>query len=128
MSLLASLRSLAATATGLLRTRLELLIVELEEEKSRIFTLLLYGAAAFFFLSFGLVMLAMFFTALYWETHRLLVIGIITAVFLGSGAVALWLARRQLRRNERMFTASLDELTRDLAALQAAARASQSNS
>ena len=118
--LLATLRALLGTTLGLLQTRAALLVVELEEERERLLSLLLYGAAAFFFLSFGLVMLAVFLTALFWETHRLLVIGSFTTLFLASGIVALVLARRLLKRDAPLFSSSLGELALDRAALQGA--------
>lgn len=119
--LLASLRGLLVTATGMLRTRLELFVVELEEEKAHLLTLLLYGAAAFFFLTFGLVMLAIFLTVLFWDSHRLVVIGGFTGLFLTCGAGAVFLVWRLLHRHPRLFAASLDELARDRAALQGGA-------
>ena len=84
--LLASLRGLLATTLAMLRTRAELLVVELEEEKSRVLSVLLFGAAAFFFLSFGLVMLAVFLTALFWDSYRLLVIGTFTRTWTATDA------------------------------------------
>lgn len=115
--LLTTLRGLLATLLETLRTRGELLVVELEEEKSRLLSLLLYGAAAFFFLSFGLVALAVFFTALFWDSHRLMVIGSFTTLFLTIGGVALLALRTQLQRGSVLFSASLRELSRDHAAL-----------
>lgn len=116
--LLASLRGLLATTLAMLRTRAELLVVELEEEKSRVLSVLLFGAAAFFFLSFGLVMLAVFLTALFWDSYRLLVIGTFTGLFLAIGVGALLALRGQLQRGSRLFAASLRELAEDGAALQ----------
>lgn len=115
--LFASLRGLLATVLAMLRTRAELLVVEIEEEKSRVLSLLLFGATAFFFLSFGLVMLAVFLTALFWDSYRLLVIGTFTGLFLAIGAGALLALRGELQRGSRLFSASLRELEQDGAAL-----------
>ena len=57
-SLGSRLRSSIAGALGLLQTRLELLATEFQEEKLRLGSLLGYAAAAFFFLGFGVVLLA----------------------------------------------------------------------
>ncbi len=111
--LFASLRGLLLTLLTLLRTRGELLVVELEEEKSRLFETLLLGATAFFFISFGLIMLAIFLTVLLWESHRLLVMGLFTALFLGIGFAALIGLRHLLRQGTRLFSASLRELASD---------------
>jgi len=116
--LLVSLRGLIATAIGLLRTRLELLATELEEEKLRLFSIVMYGAAALFMFGAGLVLLALFFVVLFWDSHRLLVMGGLTVMFVSCGCAALWLALRQVRAGSRLFSASLAELAQDRRALQ----------
>lgn len=116
--LFASLRGLLETAVGLLQTRFELLATELEEEKLRLISLLAFGAAAFFLLGVGVVLLVIFLALLWWDSHRLLVIGGFTALFLGCGSGALLLALRQIRTGTRLFAASLAELRQDREALQ----------
>jgi uncharacterized membrane protein YqjE len=111
--LFASLRGLAATAVGLLHTRLELLVTELQEEKLRLFSLVAYGAAAVLLLSFGVVFLAVFLTVLFWDSNRLLVLGIGTFALLGGGAFAMTMAVVLARRGSQLFSASLAELRRD---------------
>lgn len=120
--LFASLRGLLATAAGLLQTRLELLATELEEEKLRLIKLLAYGAAAFFLLGAGVVLLVAFLALLWWDSHRLLVIGSFATLFLSCGSGALFLALRRIRSGSRLFGASLAELRQDRAALQPPAR------
>jgi len=115
--LFASLRGLLASAAGLLRTRFELLAVELEEEKLHLLSLLAYGAAALLLLSAGAVFLAIFLTVLFWEDHRLLMLGLFTVVFLLAGSIALYAAWRHGASSGRMFSASLAELRKDGAAL-----------
>ena len=63
-SLGSRLRSYAAGTLGILQTRLELLSTEFQEEKLRLGMLLGYAAAGFFFLGFGIVLLALFLTVL----------------------------------------------------------------
>jgi uncharacterized membrane protein YqjE len=111
--LLASLRVLLATLIETLHTRLELLGVELEEEKLRLIRLLGYCAAAFFLLGAGTVFFAIFVAVAIWDDHRLLVMGIFTAVFLGGGLAALYFAAQTVRATSRLFAASLAELARD---------------
>lgn len=109
----ASLRTLLHSGLGLLKTRLELLRLELEEEKLRVLGLLGYGAAALLLLSAGLVFLAIFLTVLLWDGYRLLVLGLFTAIFLGAGAFALYAAWRYAHAGGRLFATSLAELSRD---------------
>lgn len=115
--LLHSLRGLATHGVALLRNRLTLLATELEEEKSRLLRLLLLGAAAFVMLAAGLVFLAIFLTVLLWDEHRLLVLGLVTAGFLGFGTLALLVAVRTARTGSRLFSASLAELAADQSVL-----------
>lgn len=115
--LFASLRGLIATAIGLARTRLELLATELEEEKLRLLGMLMYGLAAFLMLGAGLVLLAIFLTVLFWDSHRLLVLGGLTLVFLLAGVGSLLLVMRRVRAGSRLFSASLAEMAQDHQAL-----------
>lgn len=112
-SLGSRLRSSIAGALGLLQTRLELLATEFQEEKLRLGSLLGYAAAAFFFLGFGAVMLALFLTVLLWDSHRLLALGIFTALFLAIGILAALAAARIGRQGSRLFAASIAELAQD---------------
>ena len=123
--LFASLRGLFATGVAILHTRLELLATEVRQEQARLLGMLAFGAAALIFLSAGLVFLAVFLTVLLWDTNRLLVLGIFTALFLGAGIVALLVARRNAATPSQVFSASLAELAEDHAAAKAAAPAHQ---
>lgn len=107
-----------ATAVGLARTRLELLATELEEEKLRLLAILLYGAVALFLLGVGLVLAVIFVAMLLWDSHRLLAMGGITAIFFLGGFFSLSLALRNVRSGSRLFAASLAELAQDRHALQ----------
>lgn len=111
--LFASLRGLVATGVATVRTRLELLATELQEEKARLIGLLVYGAVATIFLSVGLIFLAVFLTVLLWDSHRLLVLGVFAMLFLAGGAVALIVARRHANTPSGLFSASLAELAGD---------------
>jgi uncharacterized membrane protein YqjE len=113
----ARLRGLGATALGLLQTRLELLATELAEEKVRLGGLLAWALAAFFFIGFGAVLLALFLTVLLWDSHRLLALGIFTALFLFIGIVAAMVVGRRARQGSRLFAASIAELAQDREAL-----------
>jgi len=117
--LLPSLRGLLSSGLALVRNRLELLGVELQEEKARLLGLLAYGAAAFLLLSAATVFFAIFLTVVFWDSHRLLALGLFTGVFAGGGIVALVVAFRLARASSSLFSASLSELARDRAGLDA---------
>ena len=112
-SLGSRLRGYAASGLAILQTRLELLATEVQEEKLRLGSLLGFAAAAFFFVGFGAVMLALFLTVLLWDSHRLLALGVFTALFLVIGLIAAAAAVRIGRQGSRLFAASIAELTQD---------------
>lgn len=119
--LFASTKGLLGTGVTLLHNRLELLGVELAEERSRLVSLLAYGGAAFLCLAAGLVFLSIFLTVLLWDSNRLLALGIFSALFLGAGIASLTLALSLSRSGSKLFSASLAELRKDRDALSAGA-------
>ncbi|MDP2822843.1 MAG: phage holin family protein [Sulfuritalea sp.] len=115
--LFASTKGLLGTGVTLLHNRLDLLGVELAEERVRLVSLLVYGAAAFLCIATGLIFLAIFLTVLLWENNRLLALGVFSALFLGAGIASLTLAMSLARSGSKLFSASLAELRRDGEAL-----------
>ncbi len=116
--MLRSLRGLISTGIALIENRLELLTTELKEEKTRVVSLLIYALAALILLSVGTVFLAVLFTALLWESNRLLALGVFATLFLGGGVFALIMAMRLVRQQSQLFAASLAELRGDREALE----------
>lgn len=110
-------RRLSASVLALLRIRLELLALEVQEEKDRLVHMLVWAVVSAFLGCFALVFLAVFATVALWDTHRLLVLGLFSGLFV---VLALW-GVRELRRLARagttLFQGSLGELRRDSAAL-----------
>ena len=115
--LFASLKGLFGTSLALVQNRLQLLGVELAEERLRLLSLLTYGAIALICLSAGLVFLAVLLTVLLWDSHRLLALGVFSALFLGAGIATLLMTLSYARAGSALFKASLAELARDRAAL-----------
>jgi uncharacterized membrane protein YqjE len=116
-SLFASLRGFVATSVALLRTRLELLKIEAQEEVGRVRGVLVWGIAAMLLGVVGVVFLAIFLTVLLWDSHRLLVLGVFAALFLAAAAVAIFTVLRLARQGSQLFAASLAELRQDETAL-----------
>ncbi len=117
--LFASAKGLLGTSVTLLHNRLELLGVELAEERVRLVSLMAYGGAAFLCLAAGLIFLAIFLTVLLWDSNRLLALGVFSALFLGAGIASLMLAMSLARSGSKLFSASLAELRKDRDALTA---------
>lgn len=111
--LLDSIRKLASTLVGILQTRLEIFATEIEEAKLRLGQLLLLWLVALFCLGLGIVLLAVFFVVLFWDSHRLAVLGVMAGFFLGMGIFAGLAVRARTAENTRMFSDTLAELTKD---------------
>ena len=117
--LFASAKGLLGTGISLLHNRLELLGVEVAEERARLVSVLAYGGAAFLCLAAGLIFLAIFLTVLMWDSNRLLALGVFSALFIGAGITSLTLALSLAKSGSKLFSASLAELRKDTDALTA---------
>ena len=115
--LFASLRQLLGTAVETLQVRLALLSTELEQEKLRVFDGLVWAGMAVMLLGLGVLLLCGFIVVLFWDTYRLLALGVLSALFLGLGTWLLLTARRRLQSPGGLFNTSVEELGRDLAEL-----------
>lgn len=118
--LFASLRQLLGTALEIAQVRLDLLGTEVELEKRRLFDALLWAAVALMMLGIGLVLLCGFVILLLWEGYRLTALGVLALLFLGAGGLLVREVRLRLRNRKGLFDASVAELDRDRAGLQAA--------
>jgi uncharacterized membrane protein YqjE len=108
-----SLKGLAASLIAIAHTRLDLLSTDLEEERERLLSVLLMLFVALFCLGVGVVLLALLIVVAVWESHRLLALVGLTALFLAGGAAAFGCARHKLRTKPKLFAASLAELSKD---------------
>jgi len=111
--LLASLRNLVATAVGILQTRLELLATEIEEECLRLLQITFWAVIAAFLLALGVLMLTLFVVIVFWDTHRVLVTGLLAALYLALGVAIGLAALGKARAKSKLFSASLAELAKD---------------
>ena len=114
--LFAALKNSVATLIAIGKTRAELLVTELEEEKLRLMSLWSKAIGAAFMLAVGVV-LAIFCLALaFWE-HRVFVFGIFAVLFIGGALLLIASLKRQTAQPSKMFRASLSELEADMALL-----------
>jgi len=112
--LVGSLRSLAATSVGILKTRLELVAIELAEEKSRLMGLLILALAGLLCLAIGLLMFSFLIVVAFWDTdHRLLSIVLVGLVYLVLGIGMLLAVRKKAIDAPIAFEETLAELERD---------------
>ncbi|MBW8072103.1 MAG: phage holin family protein [Ferrovum sp.] len=111
--LFSSLRVLATTLVAVAHTRLDLLSTELEEEREYFLAQLVLILMALFLLGIGVVLATILLVIAFWDTHRLLVLGLFSGFFLGAGMMAWGAARRKARVKPKPFSASLSELFKD---------------
>ncbi|HWA28491.1 MAG TPA: phage holin family protein [Lacunisphaera sp.] len=109
-----SARRLGSSLVGLLQTRLELLAVELQEEKIRILDLLAW-LTTIIALAVAAILLGIGMLALYlWQQAGFLGLAGL-ALLTGGAALALFLAlRRRLARGPAPFSATAAEFRRDV--------------
>ena len=117
--LMGSVRQLLSTLTSIASTRLELLANELQEERLRITQMLLFALFALFCFGVGILLLTTFIIVLFWDDHRLAVLGALSAFFFALGALMAMLLRSKAQAKPRLFSTSLAELTEDRAQLSA---------
>jgi len=111
--LLDSLTVLAGSLVSIAHTRLELLSIDLEEDRIHLLSVVLLSLAALFSLVVGVVLVAILLVVIFWESHRLLALGSLAGFFLVAGLVACGFAVRKAKTKPRLFTASLLELFKD---------------
>jgi uncharacterized membrane protein YqjE len=117
--LLDSARRLLHTLVSIASTRLELLANELHEERLRLAQMLFLALAVLFCFVMGVMLLTVFIVVLFWDEHRLAVLGILCAVFFFSGVFLALRLRDKAQAKPRLFSASLGELAKDKAGLEA---------
>jgi uncharacterized membrane protein YqjE len=112
--LLGSARALAHTLIALSKTRLEIFLNELEEERLRIASQIVLVVLAGFCLVVGSLLAVSFVVVLFWDTHRLLTLGLLALAFIGSGIGLVMLFSARAAAKPKLFSVSLGELAKDL--------------
>ncbi len=113
MALAQSLARLANTSLGILRSRLELASIDLEDELRCAIGVLLAGSAAVMLASFALLFAAFAVVVLYWDEHRIAALcgaGGLFALLAALLAIGVW---RFLDTKPRFMAATLAELEKD---------------
>ena len=115
--LLYSVKHLATSLLAAARTRLEILVTEIEEERVRLEQMLLVALVAVFCLGMGVVLSVFFVVVLFWDTHRLAAVGSLAGGFLALGVVLGLVLRDKAKSRPRLFAATRGELAKDQAVL-----------
>jgi uncharacterized membrane protein YqjE len=112
-SLLESLRSLAKTFVALVQTRIELFGSEVDEERTRLERIVVLAASAMFCMGLAIVLIVLLVAVVFWESNRLLAIGVLAALFMFAGLSLLLALRSVVRRRPKFLAATLAELRKD---------------
>jgi uncharacterized membrane protein YqjE len=107
----APLRRLGRSLLTLGRIRLELLAIEVQEEKDRIANLVLWAVLA----GFAVLMLLVLAIVALWDSHPLLALGAASGVLLVAAALALRQLKGLAAQPSTLFQASIAELRKDAA-------------
>ncbi len=113
--LVADVRGIASDAVRIVRTRLELLAIEFQEEKARIVRQVLVASATLFFAFFGMLLALLWMVFALPEQYRHAVLGALGLAFLvAAGGCAWWLMQKTPRAP---FASTIKALVRDEGAL-----------
>jgi len=111
--LIESLKRLVSTLTSIVSTRLELLANELQEERLHLMQMFLYSLAALFCFGMGLLLLTVYIVVLFWDDHRLAVLGGLTILFFGLSMLMAVVLRVKTQSRSKLFSASIAEFAKD---------------
>jgi uncharacterized membrane protein YqjE len=108
-----SLSAFATTLLNVAHTRLELLSIDLEEDRARIFSVVILYLIAAFCLVVGLVIAIILVVFMLWESHRLLALSLVAGFFLLIGLGLCAFAVHKIKTKPKLFSSSLSELLKD---------------
>jgi uncharacterized membrane protein YqjE len=117
MTIPATVGRIGANLLAMLRTRLELAALELQEETQRLFGYLAWGVVAAFFGVVAVLLAILFVLVLFWDTHRLLAVGGMTLLFALGSVLAFFKVRGDLTNRPALMAATLAELRKDTQAV-----------
>lgn len=111
--LLGNLRGFADGLIGSAHDRLELLAVELHEEKFRLIQIFIWISGIVFLAMLALVFISFAVIVLLWDTARMAVIITLASGYTLGLIAAVWGFRRYLKTQPKPFAATLGELRED---------------
>jgi uncharacterized membrane protein YqjE len=115
--LFASVRSFWSVLLAILYTRLDLVTSELQDEGVRLIKFLASSLLSVLCLHTAFFFAMFFLIALFWDTHRLLVLGIIFGIYFAAGIGLLLIARNIILTWPGFLSQTIAELRRDVEGL-----------
>ncbi|MBI2515542.1 MAG: phage holin family protein [Opitutae bacterium] len=114
---LGSIRAFGDDVLASVHRRIELLALEVQEEKLRLIQAYVWISAAMFTGALALMFGSLTLVYVFWESARLAVLGGLTLFYAAAMLVIVVAFRRYLRRQPKPFEATLEELKEDRACI-----------
>lgn len=114
-----SVRSLADSLLATVEDRIELISVELQEEKYRLIQVFIWISAAIFAGMMAVTFASITLVYLLWDSARLAALGGLTLLYTGAAVTIVVAFRRHLARQPRPFAATLQEIKVDRTCIRA---------
>src|SRR5438094_5354273 len=111
--LLDSLGDLARTFLAIVQTRIEIFASEIDEERARLARIAVLAAVTALCIALAVILLVFFLVVLFWDTDRLLAIGVLAGVFAVGGIAACLGLRAAVSQRPKFLSATLAELRKD---------------
>lgn len=115
--LFSSVKKLLNTALAGVENRIELFLVELREERFRVYDALLLGCAAAVLGFMALLTVTVTLVVIFWDSARVPVLVALSVCYSLGAMTAVWRLKVRLR-NWSSFSATVDELKKDRACLE----------
>jgi len=107
------LRRIFSSVFSILQTRLELIGIELAEEKDRLLAVLFLGLAAMMLAMMSLIALTALIAIAFWDTYRWQSLAGITIVYAIAALICGLRARSNLHNAPAVFEATINEFEKD---------------
>jgi uncharacterized membrane protein YqjE len=108
-----SLLTMASTLLAIVETRMELVSTELEEERIRLTSIMVWMLVTLFCAGLGVVFLSVLLVLALWDKNPLLAIGIPAAAFSLAALFGWQVVIGKIRSKPRLLASTLTELSRD---------------
>lgn len=114
MAIAHTLGRMAATFATIVRTRLELAALEVQEESLRLLSYLALALLAVLCIAIAIVLAAFLVIVLFWDTHRIGAIAGTAGAFVVLGAGLGLGVRSRLRHKPKLLSFTIAELGKDV--------------
>ncbi len=102
-------------------TRIALFSTDLQEAAYRLGWLIIWSVIGVFFLGLGLLLITLLVVAYFWDTHRLVALGLGGGIFLTASISIAAMISHSTRQHRNLFAVTLGELAKDRDRLDATA-------